>query len=143
MTNAKPLNAKQLAVIEDLFAGESEEHAILKNHNISRKLYDKWLTDEGFIEHLDRRMVWEYRRGELMLARFVRKSVSNLMDLTKSKQSETARKACIDIITISGNCLSCRQSAQVDNPAGSPEAQPFTSETAGRLLSVLAEAKRA
>lgn len=142
MVNAKPLSAKQLAVIEDLLLGEAEEQAILENHNISRKLYDKWLADESFIEHLDRWMVWEYRRGELMLACSVRKAVSNLMELTKSKQSETARKACIDIITISGNCLSHRQSAQVDNPASSPESPQFTSETAGKLLAVLAEAKK-
>ena len=57
MTNAKPLSAKQLAVIDDLFEGRLEEPEMLKNHNISRKLYDRWLADESFNGHLDRRMV--------------------------------------------------------------------------------------
>jgi hypothetical protein len=145
MADARPLSAKQLAVIEDLFEGEKEVE-ILKKHNISRKLYDRWLADESFNRHLDRRIVWEYRRCEFMLARKAREVAAKLVDLTKSEQPEAARKACIDIITmranlLAGTCSSGTPAKSIDNPALSPESQPFPPEIAGKLLAILAEEK--
>ena len=148
MTRAKPLNAKQLAVIDDLFEGSMEESDILKKHNVSRKLYDRWLVDEGFNDYLDRRMVWEYRRCEFMLARYARVAASNLVRLTNAdpKQPEAARKSCIDIITMRANILAGTGSSGVsvlpgDKPKLLPESPKFSPETAGRLLAVLAEEK--
>jgi hypothetical protein len=146
MAKPKPLNAKQLAVIDDLFEGELDESKILKNHNVSRKLYDRWLADEGFNDHLDRRTEWEYRRNWILLVRSARQAVSNLMDLTKSDQAETARKACIDIITMRANLLAGTRfvdthAKPVDNAPSPPESQPFSPETAGKLLAVLAKEK--
>jgi hypothetical protein len=140
MTNVKALSTKQLAVIEDLFEGE-QERTILEKHNLSLKLYNKWLANETFNRHLDRRITWEYRRSELILARKVREAVSNLMSLTKSEQSETARKACIDIITMRANRLSGSNAPPGDNPTSSPESPQISPETAGKILAVLAEEK--
>jgi hypothetical protein len=139
MAKVKPLSAKQLAVIDDLFVGELEEQQILENHNISRKLYDKWLADESFNRHLDWRIEWENRRNELMLARKTREAVSSLVNLTKSEQAETARKACIDIITMRANRLAGTQAGSVNNSTTPPESPPFSPETAGKILAVLAE----
>ena len=139
MSKEKPLSAKQLAVIDDLFEGKLKEQQILEKHKLNIKLYNKWLADEAFISYLDRQTAWEYRRSELMLARKAREAVSNLAGLTKSEQSETARKACLDIITISANRLAGSSTTQADNPAPSPESPPLTPETAGKLLAVLAE----
>lgn len=146
MTKVKPLNAKQLAVIDDLFEGRLEEQKILKNHNISRKLYDRWLADESFNQQLVRRTEWEYHRVEIILARSAQQAVSNLMELTKSKQSETARKACIDVITMRANILAGNRSSgtpalPVDNPKLLPESPNLSHETAGKILAVLAEEK--
>jgi len=143
MIKAKALSAKQLAVIEDLFVGELQEQAILENHNISRKLYDKWLTDEGFNEHLDRRMVWEYRRCEFMLAHYARVAASNLVRLTDCKTEEAARKSCLDIITMRTNRLAGTPAVPVDNPMPTSESLNLSPETTGKLLAVLAEEKTA
>ena len=143
MSKEKRLSAKQLAVIEDLIEGKLTEPEILKKRNLSRKLYGKWLADETFIRQLDKRAEWEYRKSSFELARSARDAVSSLVKLTNSEKGETARKACLDIIKISADCLSDRQSAQVDNPAQDSESPPFTQETAGKLLAVLAEAKTA
>ena len=139
MSKEKPLSAKQFAVIEDLFEGELKEREILKKHNLSRKLYEKWLVDESFNDQLDRRAEWEYRHSELMLARKAREAVSNLVALTKSKQQETARKACVDLITISANRASGTNPPPDENPVPPPESPPLSPETAGKLLAVLAE----
>jgi len=137
MSNAKLLSAKQLAVIDDLFEGKQEQ-AILEKHKLSRKLYDKWLADEAFIARLEKRTEWENRLSEFVLARSARDAVSNLMDLTKSKQSETARKACLDIITMQTTRLVGTHETQADNPKP-PDSPQISPETAGKLLAVLAE----
>jgi hypothetical protein len=145
MSKLKPLSAKQLAVIDDLFEGELKESEILKNHNLSKKLYDRWLADESFNDQLDRRIVWEYRRCDFMLARSVRQALSNLMDMTKSGQAETARKACIDIITMRANLLAGTRlpgtPALPGDSRTSVESPSFSPETAGKLLTILAEEK--
>ncbi len=145
MIKAKPLSAKQLAVIDDLFEGRLEEQEILEKHNISRRLYDKWLADEGFNEHLDRCMVWEYRRCEFMLAHYARVAASNLVQITDPdpKKPEAARKACIDIITMRANRLAGPPAVPVDNPTPTSESLNLSPETTGKLLAVLAEEKTA
>jgi len=145
MTKAKALSAKQLAVIEDLFEGRLEEQAILEKHSLSRKLFDKWLADEAFTSHLDWRTAWEYRRSEFMLAHYARVAVSNLVQLTDpdNKQPETARKACIDIITMRANRSAGTNVTPGENPASPPESPPFSPETAGKILAFLAGEKTA
>ena len=137
MIKIKPLNAKQLAVVDDLFEGSMEESDILKKHNISRKLYNRWLADEGFNEHLNRRMAWEYRRCEFMLAHYSRVAASNLVQLTNAdlKQPEATRKACMDIITMRANLLA---GADSSGTSTLPESPKFSPETTGKLLAVLA-----
>ena len=141
VTNAKSLSAKQLAVMDDLFVGELEEQEIMENHNVSRKLYDKWLADEAFNSRLDCRVAWEYRRSELILARKAREAVTNLIGLTKSKQLETARKACLDIITMRANLLAGTPATPGDNPTPAPESTNLSPEITGKILAVLAEGK--
>ena len=143
MTNAKPLSAKQLAVMEDLFEGRLEEQTILDKHKLSRKLYNKWLVDETFNSQLDRRVVWEYHRCEFMLARYARVAVSNLVRLTDSKHPETARKACLDIITMRTNRLAGTPVVPDDNPTSTSESPDLSPEITGKLLAVLAEEKTA
>ena len=139
MTNTKPLSAKQLAVMEDLFVGRLEEPEIRENHNISRKLYEKWLADENFNSRLDQRKAWEYRRCEFMLARKTRQTVSMLVKLAELGKGETARKACIDIITMRANLLAGAPVTPGDNPTPPPESPNLQPEAAGKILAVLAE----
>jgi len=142
MSEEKPLSAKQLAVIEDLFEGKKEQE-ILEKHKLRRKLYEKWLADEGFNRRLDRCAEWEYRKSAFKLARSARDAVSKLAGLTESKQAETARKACVDLITISANRSAGGSATKADNPAPPPESPNFSPETAGKLLALLAEEKEA
>lgn len=145
MAKPKLLNAKQLAVMDDLFEDKKVQE-ILEKHNISRKLYNRWLVDEDFNEHLDRRMAWECRRYKIKLVNSARQAVSNLMKLTESSQPETARKACIDIITMRNDLPSSKssdnpQALPADNPKLLPESTNISSETAGKILAVIADEK--
>ncbi len=96
----KNINKKQLEVIEELFAGEMNESEVLKKHSVSNRLYGKWLCDEVFSSELRFRIESGQRQGELIIARYVPAAAAKLVALTESGKEETARKACLDIISL-------------------------------------------
>jgi len=135
MSRKKALTKKQLAVIEDLFAGELDEQAILDKHKISRNLYHRWLADERFTEQFNGCITRAYRQSELIIARYAPLAAAKLVQLTESDKEETARKACLDIICFPG--LAVAGAATAKQPC-SPAAE-LSPQTASRLLAVLAE----
>ena len=137
MSNTKGITRKQLAVIEDLFAGEFEEQQVFEKHRVNKRVYDKWLTEENFAAEFDRRVKSAHRQGELIIARFANIAAAKLVQLTESENQETSRKACLDVI----NYL--RQKAE-PAPDEQPEAEKLPDlppELASRLLSALAQSK--
>jgi len=138
MPETRQLSQRQLAVIDDLFDGKLQEQAILKKHKLSRRLYNRWLADGGFNDHCDRRMAWEHRRCEFVLARYAQAAASNLVRLTECEKEEAARKACMDIISMQPAGRPSAIAAPGDGAESPPELSP---ETAGRLLAALAEEK--
>ena len=135
------LSKRQLAVVEDLFAGELDEQAVLDKHKVSRKLYEKWLADEHFNEAFNKLIARAHRQGLLIIARYAPLAASKLVQLTGSDSAETARKACLDIISMpsthSGPYLAPQFTAGPDAvPASAKQLSP---ETASRLLAALAE----
>jgi len=136
MTKTKRLSARQIAVIDELFASETSEQDVLAKCRVSHKLYGRWLTDEIFAAELDRRMAEAYKRSALLIARHAPKAADRLLELAKCEKEETARKACLDIITAPGGNQA--NTAAETSPTDEPKLSP---ETAGKLLAVLAEAK--
>jgi len=140
----KKLSTKQLAVIEDLFSGELDESAILQKHQISRNLLNRWLADEAFKKQFDERVESAYRQSELIIARYAPLAAAKLVQLTESDKEETARKACLDIISLrrSAERLAVAEPAtDKDTESQSVETQ-LSDETAGRLLAALAAQKQ-
>ncbi len=139
MSEPKRLTRRQLAVIEDLFAGEMTEREALERHNISAALYDRWLTDPQFCECFERRVARAYREARLVLARHAPKAAKTLIDLTHCQKEETARRACLDIVappTAPGVSETPQRAAEHDPIAELPP------ETATRLLAALADSSR-
>lgn len=144
MAKAKQLSKRQLAVIEDLFNGELDEQAVLDKYKVGRKLYNKWLADETFVEQFDQRIAGAYRQSTLLIARYAPLAAAKLVQLTESEKEETARKACLDIISMHAptDRLAVAPAVLVDNPASATSNPPDLSpETASRLLDILAEEK--
>jgi hypothetical protein len=56
MPKTKKLTRRQLAVIEDLFAGELDEQAVLNKHNVTPSRYEQWLAEEQFAEQFEERI---------------------------------------------------------------------------------------
>jgi hypothetical protein len=140
MPGAKQLTKKQLAVIEDLFAGELDEQAILDKYKLSRKLYNQWRNDASFAEQFEKRITDSYRQSDVLIARYAPVAAAKLIQLTESDKPETARKACLDIISMP--MLTAGRKAKPSEESQSADTQPpvsLNAETAGRLLAVLAE----
>jgi hypothetical protein len=140
MGTGKQLSRQQRAVIEDLFAGESDEQAVLDKHGVSRNLFNKWLADERFARQFEERIAGAYRQSEIILARYAPLAAAKLVELTASENQETARKACLDIISLrtirsSVPDARCSNTSDEQPTQGVPE---LSDETASRLLAVLA-----
>jgi hypothetical protein len=143
MPGAKQLTKKQLGVIEDLFTGELDEQAILDKYKLSRKLYDQWRNDESFAEQFEKRITDSYRQSDVLIARYAPIAAAKLIQLTESDKPETARKACLDIISMP--ILTANRKAQPSEESQPGDNQPpvsLNAETAGKLLAVLAEDKK-
>lgn len=140
MSRAKRLTKRQLAVIEDLFEGKMDETVVLKQHNVSRTLYNQWLADPAFTEQFDLLIDGAYRRSAFAMSRNASKAAAQLLTLAETGTGETARKACLDIINMHP---SIRLADSPATPTGkqttSSESPQLTPETAGKLLAVLAE----
>jgi hypothetical protein len=141
MAKAKQLSKKQLAVIEDLFSGELGEQAVLDKFKVSRNLYNKWLANEVFTEQFDQRIAGAYRQSTALIARHAPLAAAKLVQLTESEKAETARKACLDIISFPSHTgsLSNAAPASVKDSELQKDSPELSPETAGRLLVVLAE----
>ncbi len=142
MPEVKKLTKRQLDVIDDLFTGQLDEQAILDKYKLSRKLYNQWQNNNDFTEQFERRIADAYRQCTVLIARYAHVAAAKLIQLTESDKPETARKACLDIISMP--ILTANRKAQPsDEPQPADTLQPasLNAETAGKLLAVLAEEK--
>lgn len=139
MSESKKLTKRQLAVLEDLFTGKTNEQAVLKKHGVARPLYERWLAKERFARQFEQRIAHAYRQSRMILARSAPRAAKKLVKLTNCQKEETARKACLDIISL--QCATGPK-APSDTPPASQAPAPaadLSPKTASRLLAVLAQ----
>ncbi len=141
MRETKKLRKRQLAVIDDMFSGELDEQSVLAKHKVSRDVYNKWLADGDFVEEFDRRIASAHRQSGLIIARYAPLAAAKLVQLTESENQETARKACLDIISLPK--IAAQKTEQSDKTKRDSEnpAEQLSDETASRLLAALAKEK--
>ena len=138
MSNSKKRNKRQLAVLKDLFAGELEEQEVLEKHHVSPSLFERWLADERFAEQFERRIAHAHRQSRIILAQCAPAAAAKLTQLTQSKNEETARKACLDIISLDTPAGRQESSDTAPDPEGPPSTHTLSPEIASRLLTALA-----
>ena len=131
------LRKEQIALIDSLFAGNMSEEQILSKHNVRRSLYRKWLANESFGEELKFRMESARRQSELIIARYAPFAAAKLVELMESEKEETARKACLDIISIPVQKPPIEKEP-ADNRQEPPNPAAIQPEVASRLLAALA-----
>jgi len=100
MPTENKLTPKQHRLIDDLFDPSLDTAQALAKNNISTRLYNKWLADETFAAEFDRRISWLNRHSDALIAKFTSLAAARLIELVNSDKPETARKACIDMLTM-------------------------------------------
>ncbi len=142
MAKRKHLRKRQLAVINDLFGGELEEQAVLEKHKVSRHVYNKWLADEGFSAEFARRIACARFQSEALIAKYSLLAAAKLVQLTESENAETARKACLDIISLPNRATKDAKQGSRRQQSDDEHGQQLPQQTASRLLAALAEEKQ-
>jgi hypothetical protein len=141
MAGRKYLSKRQLTVLDDLFNSELDEQAVLDKHKVRRSTYDRWLADKVFAERFKQYVNGLKRRSELLMAQYSQLAATKLVHLTGSEKEETARKACLDIISLSKLAADNNAKPTEPQPPAKPQTQQLSHQTAGRLLAALAEEK--
>jgi len=141
MAGKKQLSKKQLAVMEDLFSGELDEQAVLDKHKVRRSVYNRWLADGDFVEEFDRRIASAHRQSAALIARYAPLAAAKLVQLTESENQETARKACLDIISLPKIAAQKTEQSDKAKKDGDKPAEQLSEATVSRLLAALAEEK--
>ncbi|MCK4753172.1 MAG: hypothetical protein KAS75_06975 [Planctomycetes bacterium] len=142
MTKRGQLSKKQLSVLADLFSGQGDEQAILDKHKISRDTYKKWLTNDNFIEEFNIRVTLAYHQSRALIASYSSLAAVKLVQLTESGKEETARKACLDIISLSAPSSDKKGQLEKQEGVTSQPAGQFSAGTISKLLEVLAKEKK-
>lgn len=143
----KKISPRQMRVLDGMFAGDLELNEILKKCRVSQITYYNWLGDSIFISAFDKRI--ESARAVLIstLAAYSQAALLNLVNLTRSEKTETARKACLDIVKLVQDEKD-EQTTNLDTPAMptipslSPQGKELTPDESSTILSALAETRK-
>ena len=131
----KHLTRRQMAVIDELFAGGMDETEVLARHNVSTRLYRAWLADELFADELKFRIDSARRTGELIIARYTPVAAAKLVGLIDSDKDETVRRACLDIMSAARQT----DAATTDQGDSNEYQADLPPALASKLLAVLAQ----
>lgn len=137
MGKVKALTRKQLRVVDDLLSGKMDEAAVLAEHGVSAGEFGRWLRDDRFTAELRWRMQGARLRSDLIIAQFAQIAAMKLVELTSSEKEETARKACLDVISMPLAAAGADKLTDADCKP-EPFCELLTPEMADKLLSVLA-----
>jgi len=137
------LGKKQLAVITDVCENALTEADALEKNRVTKWLYKKWLDNPAFTAELDARFEEALRRSKFLIAHCLPLAVQRLVQLIVSEKDETARKACLDLISFQSSRwltpLSDAALQNSQNPQPQEELPKLSPEKASRMLAILAE----
>ena len=132
------LSNKQRAVIEDMFKNGLSEHEVLEKYKIYPYRYRNWLANGLFTQEINNRIEAAMRQSKLAMARWLPLAAERLAQLTISEKDETARKACLDIISLH-TLETEKKAAQNAQTVQAKEIKPLPPEIASKLLAALAK----
>lgn len=137
---SKKPNKRQLAVLDDLFSSDLSAEQVLEKHRVSQNLYSRWQSDDSYIAELDRRIELLGRNSRLLIAKYSSLAAAKLIALTDSANQETARKACLDIISLlKDENQKTSPDSDEPQPGTMPEIAPALAE---KLLATIAEQRK-
>ena len=139
---ARRLSAKQLRVIDDLIAEQTDESEVLTKHKVEAHQFAQWLADDVFMEQFRERVDFAKLRREAISERALSVAMKKLIERANSDDAEDSRPACIDIMNaLAGVVKGATKSEKKKEkkPAGAPV---FPAATMRKVRAILAEARR-
>lgn len=136
MAEKRMLTKRQMAVLDDLLTGELDDEKVFEKHRLSSTIFRKWLNDDNFNDELNFRMKAAHLKSRLIIARYSQVAALKLVELVGSDKEETARKACLDIMSVP------TQANQLSGPnQNNPDQQSeqLSPALASKLLMMLAQ----
>ena len=129
------LTPRQLKFIDELFRTGGDEAAAGQSCNVQPGLYQKWFSTKIFTDEITRRCDCAKRASRILLTQYFTVAAAKLVALTGSEKEETARRACLDILSLNN------EASEIDDETPTEESVPNISPAiASKLLAVLAEA---
>ena len=128
------LTKRQLNFIDELFKSGGDEAAVCLSNNISAAVYRRWLNQKAFTDELVFRGESAKRASRILLTQYLTVAAAKLVALTGSDKEETARRACLDILSLNNDEVAADEEMPAE--AALPKISP---QTASKLLKVLAE----
>jgi hypothetical protein len=126
------LSKKQKAFLEDLLGGQYELSGLLERHRIRPGVYRRWLNNAIFVAELNERLESSRQQSRMLLTRFAPAAAAKLVELTGSDKGETGRKACLDVLKLSGQKKDAETSQEQE--AG----VEMSDEQVGKILRIMA-----
>jgi len=127
-------------VAVDVVKSELPIEEVLKEHGISEAEFEDWLVERSFQKQVELRVQAAKFRTALLLAKYAPLAMAKLVGLACSEKEETARKACLDIISLaSTESVKNTQREMAEQVNEDEELVNLTEEQASKILGVLAE----
>jgi hypothetical protein len=101
-------------------------------------LTKNWLKCKSFTDELDFLKGAAKRQSDLILAKYISVATAKLIGLTGSEKEETARKACLDIISIPQTRSLLSEETEIEKSRSESVISPYL---ASRLLDLIAQEK--
>jgi hypothetical protein len=130
-----------MAVLDELFNGDETTEQILQRKRISISLYRRWHSEPAFADEFEKRVEQLNRHSRLLIAKYSSLAAAKLISLTDSTNPETARKTCLDIISLT-KTSQAREDEKPDSQQ-EPETGHITPELAEKILESLAQGRTA
>jgi len=137
----KNLSSRQINVLDGMFTGDLELNEVLKKCRVSQITYYDWLSDSLFMAAFDKRIDSARAILTSTLAAYSQAALLSLVNLTRSEKTETARKACLDIVKLVQDEKD-EQTTKDDTPAMpalSNQGRTLTQSESSAILRALAE----
>jgi len=138
------LSKRQINVLNAMFSGDLTLNDILKSCRVSQITYYEWLSDSFFMAAFDKRIDSAKAVLTSTLAAYSQAALLSLVNLTRSEKTETARKACLDIVKLVQNEKDEQDAKfEIPNvPRLSVGQEVLSPEQSSSILNALAEGSR-
>lgn len=135
-TKEKPPNT--MDAIDEIIKGE-EEASVLRKHQISPEAFDKLLNSPEFVAQISNHIGISIIRSKLLIAQYAQVATAKLISLTECEKEGTARKACLDVITLAQKQSDLTIEREKVSEIAESGPAVLTDEQASRMLAALAE----